>query len=238
MIAKLFKWQYICLNKSDSLSVEKSNNQFGIALLFTIIITISCSVFIFLYGKHETFFLINGNHNNYSDLFFKYITHAGDGLMWAAVLLFCFFFKKKYILAVLASVVISTLLAQFLKRIVFPEELRPIAYLSDQFPIHFVEGVKLNRLYSFPSGHSTAAFTMALILAYIINKRSWSIILPLIALLAGYSRVYLAQHFPTDVLAGMCLGIISTILSLMIHRSFLKSLNKKTISGVKPSSES
>jgi membrane-associated phospholipid phosphatase len=81
--------------------------------------------------------------------------------------------------------------------------------------------------HSFPSGHTTTAFTMALIMAHMINKKSWSVILPALALLAGYSRVYLAQHFPTDVLAGMCIGIVSAILSLIIFRSFIKYLNKK-----------
>lgn len=204
------------------MNLEKSNNQFGIAFFFTIILAIACSIFLLVYGKQESFFLINGNHNIYLDFFFKYFTYAGDGFMWVAVLLFCLFFRKKYILAVIAAVVISTLLAQFLKRIIFPEELRPIAHLADNFPIHVVEGVKMNRLFSFPSGHSTAAFTIALILAHMINKRSWSLILPFLAMLVGYSRVYLAQHFLTDVLAGMILGIISAVLALMLFKNIFK----------------
>jgi membrane-associated phospholipid phosphatase len=76
--------------------------------------------------------------------------------------------------------------------------------------------------HSFPSGHTTTAFTMALIMAHMINKKFWSLILPALALLAGYSRVYLAQHFPTDVLAGMCIGIVSAILSLIIFREIFK----------------
>jgi membrane-associated phospholipid phosphatase len=204
------------------LTLEKSNNRFGIAFFFTIIIAIACGIFILVYGKQETFFLINGNHNIYTDFFFKYFTYAVDGYMWLAVLVFCLFFRKKYILAVIAAVVISTLLAQFFKRIVFPEDLRPIAYLADNFPVHVVEGVKMNRMYSFPSGHSTAAFTIALVLAHMVNKRIWSIILPLLALLVGYSRVYLAQHFLTDVLAGMILAVISALLALMLFKNIFK----------------
>ncbi|HLF45057.1 MAG TPA: phosphatase PAP2 family protein [Chitinophagaceae bacterium] len=210
------------------MSLEKSNNQFGIALFFTIFIAIACGVFILVFGKEESFFLINGNHNNYLDFFFKYYTYTGDGWMWLTVLLFCLFFRKKYVLAVLLAVVISTLLSQFFKRVIFPEDLRPITYLSDNFPVHIVEGVKMNRLFSFPSGHSVAAFTMALLLAYIINKKSWSIILPILALLAGYSRVYLAQHFLTDVVAGIIIGIVSTLFSLMIYRAIFRNRNKKS----------
>ena len=181
-----------------------------------------------LYGKYESFQLINSTYTANLDFFFRYFTYAGDGYMWAAVLLFCIFFKKKYIAAVIAAVIISTLLSQFLKRVVFPEDLRPITYLSDSFPVHIVEGVKMNRMFSFPSGHSAAAFTMALILAHMLNKKSWSFILPVMALLVAYSRVYLAQHFLTDVLAGLVLGVISAVISLLIRRAIIRAVNKKT----------
>lgn len=181
-----------------------------------------------LSGKYESFQLINGADNASLDFFFRYITYAGDGYMWAAVLLFCIFFKKKYIAAVIAAIIISTLLSQFLKRVVFPEDLRPITYLSDSFPVHIIEGIKMNRMFSFPSGHSTAAFTMALIVAHMLNNRYWSFILPVLALLVAYSRVYLAQHFLTDVLAGLVLGVFSTIISLLIHRAIIRAINKKT----------
>ena len=218
--------------------MEKSNNQFGIAFFFTIIIAIACGIFILVYGKHETFFLINGNHNSYLDFFFKYFTYSGDVLMWLPLVILCFLYKKKYVLAVLVAILISTLLTQFLKMVIFPEELRPITFLSENFPINLIEGVKMKRLHSFPSGHSTTAFTIALILAHMINKRSWSIILPILALMAAYSRVYLAQHFLTDVLGGICLGIISALLSLMIFRSLLKTINKKSIPESKESTDS
>ncbi len=183
-------------------------------------------------GKNGSFQLINSNYNEIADQFFKYFTHYGDGIMWAPLGLFCFFFKRKYFIAVLAGVVISTLLAQFLKRIVYPDELRPISYLSENFPVHQIAGVEMRKLHSFPSGHTTTAFTMALIMSHMINKKAWSIILPLLALVAAYSRVYLAQHFPTDILAGICIGIVSAILSLLIYRKFIRYLNKKAASKI------
>lgn len=209
------------------MSREKSRNNFGIAFFLAIAIAIAAGIVILVLGKNESFFLINGNRNSFLDLFFKYYTNAGDGWMWLPLGLFCIFFKRKYLVAVIAGILISTLLAQLLKRVVFPDELRPITCLADNFPVYVVDGITMLRKNSFPSGHTTTAFTMALILAHMINKKSWSIILPILALLAGYSRVYLAQHFLTDVWAGMCIGIFSSILSLLIYRSFVKALNKK-----------
>jgi len=208
---------------------ERPANNFGIAFILAIIIAIGTGVLIVVLGKNGSFQLINGNNNDIADHFFKYFTHYGDGVMWVPLGLFCFFFKRKYFIAVLAGAIISTLLAQFLKRIVYPEELRPISYLSESFPVHQIAGVEMRRLHSFPSGHTTTAFTMALIMSHMINKKVWSILLPLLALIAAYSRVYLAQHFPTDLLAGMCIGIVSAILSLLVYKKIIRRLNERVV---------
>lgn len=186
-------------------------------------------ILILLLGKNGAFQVINSNHNQIADQFFKYFTHYGDAIMWVPLGLFCFLFRKKYFIAVVAGVLISTIIAQFLKRVVYPDELRPITYLSENFPVHIIDGVKMKRAHSFPSGHSTTAFAMALIMAHMLNKKAWSIILPLFAALAAYSRVYLGQHFPTDVLAGMCIGILSAVLSLLIYRRFFQYTNQKSV---------
>jgi membrane-associated phospholipid phosphatase len=208
---------------------ERPANNFGIAFILAIMIAIGTGVLILILGKNGSFQLINGNHNDIADQFFKYFTHYGDGVMWVPLGLFCFFFKRKYFIAVLAGAIISTLLAQFLKRVVYPDELRPISYLSESFPVHQIAGVEMRRLHSFPSGHTTTAFTMALIMSHMINKKAWSIALPLLALIAAYSRVYLAQHFPTDLLGGMFIGIISAISALLIYKKIIRRLNERVV---------
>lgn len=208
---------------------ERPTNNFGIAFILATIIAIGTGILILVLGKNGAFQLINSNHNEITDQFFKYFTHYGDGLMWVPLGIYCFFYRRKYFIAVAAGVLISTIMAQVLKRVIYPDELRPISYLSENFPVHIIEGVAMRRTHSFPSGHTTTAFAMALIMAYIINRKSWSLILPLLALLAGYSRVYLAQHFPTDIFAGMCIGIVSAIFSLLIYRKFIRYLNKKNL---------
>ena len=211
---------------------ERPANNFGIAFILATTIAIGTGLLILVLGKNGAFQLINSNHNEIADQFFKYFTHYGDGLMWTPLGIYCFFYRRKYFIAVVAGVIISTILAQILKRVVYPDELRPISYLSEIFPVHVVDGVTMRKVHSFPSGHTTTAFAMALIMAYIINRKAWSVILPLLASLAGYSRVYLAQHFPTDIFAGMCIGIVSAILSLLIYRKFTRHTNKKAVSKI------
>ncbi len=208
---------------------ERPANNFGLAFFFTVLIAIAMGILILSLGKIGAFQLINSHHNQVADQFFKYFTHYGDAIMWVPLGLFCFLFRKKYFIAVVAGVLISTIIAQFLKRVVYPDELRPITYLSENFPVHIIDGVKMKRAHSFPSGHSTTAFAMALIMAHMLNKKAWSIILPLLAALAAYSRVYIGQHFPTDALAGMCIGIFSAVLSLLLYRRFMQYTNQKSV---------
>ena len=208
---------------------ERPPNNFGIAFILATIIAIGTGILILVLGKNGAFQLINSNHNEIADQFFKYFTHYGDGLMWGPLGIYCFFYRRKYFISIVAGVLISTILAQFLKRVVYPDELRPISYLSEIFPVHIVDGVTMRRTHSFPSGHTTTAFTMALMMAYLINRKAWSIILPLLATLAGYSRVYLAQHFPTDIFAGMCIGVFSAILSLLVYKEIIRRFNKRIV---------
>lgn len=60
--------------------------------------------------------------------------------------------------------------------------------------------------YSFPSGHTSAAFTTATSLSLYFPK--WYIIVPayLWAGSVGYARMYQGVHYPTDVLAGAAIG--------------------------------
>lgn len=89
-------------------------------------------------------------------------------------------------------------------------------------PRPFLGRVKINAVYqphstSFPSGHSSSAFTTATALSQVYNK--WYVIAPayLYAGAIGYSRMYLGVHYPTDVGAGAVLGT-ATALSMKFVR--------------------
>jgi membrane-associated phospholipid phosphatase len=134
--------------------------------------------------------------------------------------------RRKYLILVLSTISISTLLAQMIKNYLFPAEPRPTNLIENQSIIHTVPGVELHTIYSFPSGHTTTAFSIFLLAALFIPKR-WIIPLGLLyGLIVGYSRIYLAQHFPLDVGAGMILGTISVWLSMQLQKLYEKSLKE------------
>ncbi|MDI6704814.1 MAG: phosphatase PAP2 family protein [Bacillota bacterium] len=67
--------------------------------------------------------------------------------------------------------------------------------------------------YSFPSGHTCAAFTMAFVLAN--NMPEFGLAFYLLASMVGISRMYLGFHYPTDVLAGFLIAHLSIVLPLI-----------------------
>lgn len=74
--------------------------------------------------------------------------------------------------------------------------------------------------YSFPSGHTLAAFEFATAI-FLYNKK-WGYISFVFAFLMGFSRLYLYVHFPTDVICGAVLGIIVSIISYYITKYIYK----------------
>lgn len=65
--------------------------------------------------------------------------------------------------------------------------------------------------FSFPSGHTLSSFAAAVSL--LINKRRIGIFALVVAFIIAFSRMYLLVHYPTDILAGMAIGIICAFVS-------------------------
>lgn len=105
------------------------------------------------------------------------------------------------------SIITSGAITQLIKRYI--NRLRP--YIN--FPNINTKKIGVDD-YSFPSGHTTAAFSIGISIA--ITFTSLGLISILLAFLVGISRIYLGVHYPTDVIAGILVGTCSSILIYMI----------------------
>jgi membrane-associated phospholipid phosphatase len=191
---------------------------FRFAAGFSLLLGILISFFLTVYGKNHSFLIINQFHNPSFDVFFKYYTYLGDGMIWLPLLAYVLVYKKDFLFTIIAAFLVCTMLTQFCKWVVFADAMRPIATLRQQ--VHTIAGVEVHSTSSFPSGHTSIAFTYALLMAFLLKRKFWTIFFPMVAFFVGYSRVYLAQHFVTDVLAGIVVGITSSFLALVMYQRF------------------
>ena len=73
--------------------------------------------------------------------------------------------------------------------------------------------------YSFPSGHTSASFAAAC--AIFLNHKKSGIAAFAMAALIAFTRLYLFVHYPTDILGGMVLGIISAIVVNILYKKYM-----------------
>ena len=138
----------------------------------------------------------------------RYLSKTGDGQLYLVAIGALYWHEgieslclQAVLLAFLIERPIYFVLKNSLKRN------RPEAAL-----INFRSIITPSDQFSFPSGHTSAAFMMATLLGYYFPP----LIVPLCcwATLVGCSRVVLGVHFPTDILVGVILGISTAIFSL------------------------
>jgi undecaprenyl-diphosphatase len=120
-----------------------------------------------------------------------------------------------------ASILLNTASTTLLKNVVKRE--RPYNTYTGIFPD------KIESDYAFPSGHTSSAFATATSLA--ITTKKWYVAVPAFAWSAsvGYSRIYLGQHYPSDVIMGAIVGTSSAIICHWASKQLAKRKKTKTI---------
>lgn len=158
---------------------------------------------------------INGNFRcAFLDAIMPAISFLGNaGWFWiavAAVLLI----TKKYrrvgaavALALIFGLIVGNLTLKPLVSRIRPYDARPYIELLINKPSDF----------SFPSGHTLASFEAAT--ALILGDKRLGIPALILAVLIAFSRLYLYVHYPSDVVAGVVLGVLfGVIATAAIHR--------------------
>lgn len=134
------------------------------------------------------------------------------GLIWIVIGIVLLFFRKTRRTAVimLVSAAVVLLVGELLLKNtvcrVRPCNVRPYIDIPVRRPTS----------YSFPSGHTSTAFACST--AIFLHRRTFGILTVILAFLIAFSRLYNYVHFPSDVLAGALLGILTALIVYAIAK--------------------
>ncbi len=189
----------------------------------------------FLFLPKESFSLwLNAHHSPLLDHFFIYTTFLGDGLVFIPVFVLLLF--RNYVLSAFFAVFVGleALVVQLvLKKGLFAHLNRPPSFIENFDQLYQIPGVELHNLHTFPSGHTQSAFLITFFLVLLFqNYKSLQIIIPIIAVLVGISRVYLLQHFFVDVWFGALIGYgLPYLIFYYLQKTGKYPVNNKSLSS-------
>jgi membrane-associated phospholipid phosphatase len=151
---------------------------------------------------------VNSIHTPTLDTIMVWLTNAGDGIWVTIVGLVLIILRKQWWIVIIGCLSLPSIVTQLLKHQVFSEAHRPSVLMADVPNLYYVKDVVMNQFNSFPSGHTTAAFSLYTLIALMIPHKASGWIWVCVATLIALSRVYLLQHFWADIMAGSLVGMI------------------------------
>lgn len=213
---------------------------FGYLALLTVVLALLC-----LYPKLELHLMLNAVHTRLLDIFFKYYTMMAEGPLYVLALLPILWRQIRMTLFFALCELTGGAILQLLKHIISTD--RPVSlfehYQGAVLPL--VPGVDMHYSNSFPSGHASTFFVFctccALVLAYRYSQRQQQrpvlrrlvgslplLSLLVLAALGAYSRVYLSQHFLSDVCVGSVIGFTTPCLLFFLAGNRILKLKQKS----------
>jgi undecaprenyl-diphosphatase len=167
------------------------------------------------YVEHSDFYILNVFNRSIKckilDIFMPVVTYLGSTALMIFLCIYSILNSEtkmhSFGIKCTTALITSNLISQIIKKCV--SRIRPFL----KFDNLNIKKIGIDK-YSFPSGHTTAAFTAAVML---VLTFSHAYIFISVASLVGISRMYLGVHYPTDVMAGT---IIGTMTSFVVYNLF------------------
>lgn len=105
----------------------------------------------------------------------------------------------------------------------FPVRLRPMHTPELEGLIHVV---KQGGQYGTVSAHAATMVAMAVMAIAAIGRRWFGWLMLTVVVLVCYSRIYLAYHFPMDIVLGTIVGLIAGAVALMCYRMAMRRITR------------
>lgn len=172
-------------------------------------------------GEFDSFIykIVTFNKTDFISGFYKFITNFASGIMVGIIsLVFLIIFKNKRYGGFIFLNVFNIFVLNFVLKLLFMRD-RP-------YELMIIDEVG----YSFPSGHAMAAFGFYGFIIYLLwhfnlaksAKIIFSVLLGVLIILIGVSRIYLGVHYASDVLAGYMVSLAYLILYITCVKKCLK----------------
>lgn len=146
-------------------------------------------------------------------------TYFGDGYLWGLLGLYIILFgtarEQNYVLIGLALTIVNIAVFRLVKTAM--ERSRPLLN-PQKLTLRF----RLIDDFSFPSGHATIAFGISYTILHCYPDVMWAPIgAYTLSLMIGLSRIFVREHFPSDVIGGALLGTFLSVLLLPFFQTLI-----------------
>jgi len=215
-------------------SLLKQNAVFlGLSLILIVVLGLG----LLYLPKGELHLLLCDRHTPARDIFYRYYTRIAEWFPYLLCVLLLLFSRIGDGVLASSGMLLSALTTQMFKHLINAP--RPITWFATNYPelnLPLTAGVRMNAWFSFPSGHTTSFFALFFALSIIVtgwinrnpmpqrHDRAKSALIQIVffvaAAIGGYSRIYLSQHFASDVCGGIVVGLLITIVCYAILHRF------------------
>jgi membrane-associated phospholipid phosphatase len=198
----------------------------------------------YIYPKPELHLMLNSFHSGVLDFFFKFYTLMAEWPLYVLAFLPSLWKRNKMTLFFAMCELTGGTILQILKHTI--SNPRPVSVFEDypDLVLPLVQGVDMHHSNSFPSGHASTFFMFCtcsvIVLAYFFSRKDalktlrnqilFDVALVALLVLAAmgvYSRVYLSQHFLSDVCVGSIIGFTTPFLMFWLCRNKVLKLKKE-----------
>lgn len=201
-------------------------------------------VMMYIYPKPELHLMLNSFHSGVLDYFFKFYTLMAEWPLYVLAFLPSLWKRNKMTLFFAMCELTGGTILQILKHTI--SNPRPVSVFEDypDLVLPLVQGVDMHHSNSFPSGHASTFFMFCtccvIVLAYFYSRKDTLktlrkrilfdvalVALLVLAVMGAYSRVYLSQHFLSDVCVGSIIGFTTPFLMFYLCRNKVLKLKKE-----------
>ncbi len=201
-------------------------------------------VLMYIYPKPELHLMLNSFHSGVLDFFFKFYTLMAEWPLYVLAFLPSLWKRNKMTLFFAMCELTGGTILQILKHTI--SNPRPVSVFEDypDLVLPLVQGVDMHHSNSFPSGHASTFFMFCtcsvIVLAYFFSRKDALktlrnqilfdvalVALLVLAAMGAYSRVYLSQHFLSDVCVGSIIGFTTPFLMFWLCRNKVLKLKKE-----------